>query len=267
MEENLADLERDLPPASSGDSDELKRTRADNLRLKQELSQARGVSAKALPVMTAVSKLYHSGKEGKAIVEKLLKGEPLSASQETKAEEAAKYLTKEDLASFLDGEFSERIAGRVEEKLYVADSAKEGRRELDKWATEEYGEVYEGLRDSRAFKKRLLKNVDLLAESVDSGEEVVPKKFKDDVFKWAMDQTIAQVKADNPELGKAKKETRSPAEVEAEKRRVSTRSSGSSGETNEIPENLREEVASIRRIGTASVQGRSWSRRDTTGKR
>lgn len=264
----LADPSGTPPAGGTSGEHESEAFRAENLRLKQELAHLKGLNAKAAPVVTAVMRLAQSGDEGKVIVEKLLRGEPLTPSQERAAAEEAKgYLTREELMQVLDGELTPKIAEAIEERLYIADSAKESRKELDSWASKEHGELYDSLKSSTPFKRKLLKNHEELEDGVNRGLYEIPSKYKGDdvdrVFKWAIDQTLAQVKADNPNLGKKTKVEKTPQEREAEKISVSTRGSGSSGETNEIPEELREEIASIRRIGTRSTIGKSWGRRET----
>lgn len=248
-------------PAPMGE-DELGKAKADNLRLKQEIANLRGVQAKAAPVVTAVMKLATSGDEGRAIVEKLLRGESLSLKQEEKAEEAVKkYLTAEDLERVIP-----QIAEILEERIYIADSAREGKKELDDWASKEF-EGYDGLKGSPAWKRKVAKNVDELGEGVESGLYEIPAKYKGDLFKWAIAQTFAQVKEDNPQLGKKVKAQKSPEEMEAEKLKVSSRSSGSSGKDEELPEDIREEVLSIRRLGSGRTVGKSFSQRPFVGAR
>lgn len=246
----------------SGEANELKAARTENLRLRQELGKVQETQARTAPVLQTLRRWSEEGGEGKAIVQKILAGESLTKKEQAKAEGAIEgnFVTKEDLV-----EFRENLASDIEERMIVTEGAREGKKTLDSWASKEYP-GYDGLRGSAAWKRRLAKNVDLLSEEVQKGETTVPEKFgtsdpTDALFRWAVDQTFAQVKADNPSLGTKKRvKDGAPEEREALKRAAST-ASGSGGDMDDIPEEKREEIASIRRLGSGGTAGKSWSQR------
>lgn len=255
------------PASPGGDKSELERAKAENLQLKQLVSNLKDSAAKGAPALTALRRLAESSAEGRSLVEKILRGESLTPRQEAKAETLG--LDVEGLVEQL----TPRLAQEIEARLFVSGNANEGRKALEAWASKEYGESYDGMKDSAAWKRKLAKNVQELYEGLypvdEEGRRLqplyeLPKKFSgpDGVFRWAIDQTMAQVKADNPQLGKKVKAERPSEEVEKEKVRVSSKSSGSGGAgIDELPEEVRGEVAEIRRLGTRSTVGRSYSQR------
>jgi hypothetical protein len=232
---------------------ELDKLRRESAQLKQELAHVKKLNSNATPWITRLNELYQSGDEGKTIIEKLQRGELLTKKEKAAAADEA-GLTKKDLE-----EFEARMADAVEQRIWATDSAREGRKAIDEWASKEF-EGYNGLRNDPHWRKRLARQIEALEESVKDGASI-PTRYGDDLLKWAISREYAAVKADNPQLGEKKRvPAKTPEEIEAAKLQASSRS-GSSTTDEELPEDKKNDILEIRRLTQPAVAGKSFAQR------
>lgn len=170
--------------------------RAETTRLQQELKRARDLNRQAKPfVETALALQAAPG--GTAIIEKLQKGEALTAVQEKKLEKAQEEtgttgVTQEQLKELLETQ-----AQGFEQRLFERDKAKTALDDLNIWATEKFP-GFEELHKTPEWKGKI--------NSIlrDIQEEVLVVPEGEDSYKYAYEQAYGWVQGLNPDIGKEK---------------------------------------------------------------
>ena len=171
--------------------------RAENTRLRQNLKKAQDLNREAMPyVQTAMA--LQSAPGGNVIIEKLQKGEPLTAVQEKKLEKAQEQagttgMSKEDVEQMLN-----TAAQNFEQRLWESNKAKDAMDNLHVWAGKKYP-GYDELRTSPEWNQHL----GTILDGIQKGTLQVPDDWSDP-YKYAVHQNYGWLKAMNPDIGKEK---------------------------------------------------------------
>lgn len=223
--------------------------REQNTRLRQELAEQKELNRKAVPLVQVALAL---GKADPTTYEKLVKGEPLTAKQAATVDAAASAagMTAEDFDKRLD----EKL-GLLLQRMQADRQAETGMRELDAKAAKEL-EGYDKLKGTATWNGVLSS----VMGAIENGTYPVPEGVEDPYY-WAIEQTYAIVKSQNPELAKGKKPVaKAEAERAAEILAGGRKPSASSGadELSGLPDDERREIEFIRSIG--ETQGEKFSK-------
>ena len=133
-----------------GESPEGVDWRAENTRLRQQLKRAQDLNREALP-LAQLGVALQQANGGQAIIEKLQKGEDLTAAQEANLEKQA------EAAGFSQEQIDEllgKAAQNFEQRLWESRKAERAMEKLHSWAKKEYP-GYEETYESPQWNQRL----------------------------------------------------------------------------------------------------------------
>ena len=170
--------------------------RGENTRLRQQLKKVQDLNREAMPyVQTAMA--LQSAPGGDAILQKLQKGEPLTATQEKKLEKAQEAAAATGMSEERVAQMLETATQNFEQRLFEADRARERRQDLTAWATEKYPD-FEDLHKTPEWKEKL----GTILDAISNRTLIVPDG--EDPYEFAYGQSIGWLKSLNPEIGKEK---------------------------------------------------------------
>ena len=170
--------------------------RGENTRLRQRIKKAQDLNREAMPyVQTAMALQATPG--GNEIIDKLQKGEPLMATQEKTLEKAQETTGTTGISYEQLQEALANQAQNFEQRLSVAEQAKEQMRDLNTWAVEKYP-GYEDLRKTPEWKGKL----GTILDAIKNQTLLVPDG--EDPYEFAVDQSYGWLKGLNPDIGKEK---------------------------------------------------------------
>ena len=169
--------------------------RAENTRLRQELKKAKDLNREALP-FAQLGVALQQAPGGDKIVEKLRKGEALTAAQEAKLEKAQEQtgtaaLSPEQIQKMLDS-----AAQTFEQRYWESRKAERAMESLHKWAGEKYA-GYDELHTTPQWNQHL----STVLAAIEHGTLELPDDWSDP-YRYAVHQTYAWVKSLNPDVGK-----------------------------------------------------------------
>lgn len=242
--------------SGAGDGEEVARLRADNTRLRQQIAENEKLSARAVPLVRLAQTLI-GAEGGKEIVEKLERGEPLTAketkqvaqAEKTAANEDDKPLTKKEAQALFGGMLEEAV-GRFGDTVAANQKASENIAELDKWAEKEL-EGYKHLKRDPQFH-HLVRTVE---EQV--REQLLEVPEDEDVWRFITRTAHRMAHALHNEKKKPAKRTEEERVADALNAGGGPSSTAHRGSEEDLPEQTKRTIESIRKIGTGTI-GRSF---------
>lgn len=242
----------------AGDGEEVAKLRADNTRLRQRIAEDEKLHKTAVPLVRLARALIDAP-GGREIVEKLQRGEPLTAAETKKvevAEEATKpaeYLTKGAAEELLKGLLDEAVS-KFGESVAAERKAAEALSALEARAEKEL-EGFKFLKRDPQYHRMVN---DVIAQIGDKIIEV--PDGEDDVWWFAMNAAYRAIHALRNEPGK-KKTTKTEEErvAEALASGAGPSSTTHTGDEGKLPEALQAQVDRIRQYGTRTIAGKSFS--------
>jgi len=132
------------------------------------------------------------------IIEKLQKGEPLTAAQEKKLEKAQSEAGTTGMSEEQVGKMLETAAQSFEQRLWESRKAEKAMDTLNTWASKKYP-GYDELHTSPEWNEHL----GTILEAIQEGSLRITDDWSDH-YKYAVHQNYAWLKAVNPDIGKEK---------------------------------------------------------------
>ena len=210
--------------------------RAEATRLRQELAQTKELNRQAVPWVNLAMALKQAP-GGNEIIERLQKGEPLTAKQEAVVEKVTERqgtpLTVEQLHAMFE---------TFEQRLDAKELAKEDLRTMNARADQELPGLTDVLKTAEG-KRRL--NVVL---GMIQGEAIAVPDDEPDPYWFAYKQVYQSLKADNPDIGKTKRVPKTEAERRGAIVKASPKSAGAP-EEEILPEDQAFARRPLRRTG------------------
>jgi hypothetical protein len=225
-----SDVESTEPLSADGESGASHDFRAENTRLREELSKTRGLNRQAVPLVNLALALKQAP-GGADIIARLERGEALTAKQETAVEKAVEQTGSTGVTS----EQLQQMFMTLEQRLEAKELAKEDLKGLNSWADETLPGLTDVLKTPEG-KRRLNVVLGMIREqAIDvPDDEISPYEF-------AYKQVYATLKAENPDIGKTKRVPKSEGERRGAIVKASPKSAGAP------EEELSEEQAFLRR--------------------
>jgi len=241
-----------------GEGGEVGRLRAENTKLMQRNAEIEKVSERAVPLVRIAQALVNAP-GGKEIVQKLEKGEPLTAAEEKKATAAADAATAEGSVPLTVGAAKEIFAGMMKEAtdqfgetVSAERKASESMQALEAKATKEL-EGYQDLKKDPSYQGWVAATL----EQIKQNKLKVPDG-EDDVWYFAVKTAykVCQHLQGKPTKGKGEKER--VAEVLAAGGSKPSSTTGTT-KSSDIPEGMEAEIERIRSYGTRQIAGKSFA--------
>jgi hypothetical protein len=240
-QETASDVETESLPADGG-SGASTDWRAENTRLRQELSKVRDLNRQAIPFVNLAIALKQAP-GGADIIAKLERGEALTAKQEatvtkvTEAESERTGVSVEALEKLLDSKLF-----TFEQRLQEGERAKEALKDLYSRADKELPGLREVLQTPEG-KRRLNVILGMISQQAIDVPDDEP-----DPYWWSFKEVYATLRAENPDIGKTKKAAKTEAERRGAIVKASPKSAGAP-EEEQLPEDQAFARRPIRRSG------------------
>ena len=248
-----------VPEGGVGGGGEVARLQAENTKLMQRNAEIEKYSERAVPYVR-VAQALQAAPGGKEIIQKLEKGEPLTAAEEKKAEKVAKDAAAEGEVPLTMGAAKELFEGMVAsatskfgETVAAERNAEKSITALEAKATKEL-EGYQNLKNDPTFKGWVAATI----EQIRAKQLEIPKG-EDDLYYFATKTAYNIVHALQGKPSEAKGEEERVAEVLAA---GGSRPSPATGQTesSDIPKGMEAQIERIRGYGTrAHIAGKSFS--------
>ena len=179
--------------------------RAESTRQSQRAKKAEDLNRQAWPyVQTAMALQKAPG--GNAIIEKLQKGEPLTATQEKKLDKAKEEAGTTGMSEEQVGKMLETASQNFEQRLYESRKAEKAMDSLNEWArtakTKSGTLKYSGY-DELSTSPEWNEHLGTILDAIQKGTLNVPDDWSDP-YKYAVHQNYGWLKALNPDIGKEK---------------------------------------------------------------
>lgn len=226
--------------------------RAENTRLRQELAKVKDLNRQAVPFVNLALALKNAP-GGADIIEKLHRGEALSAKEEKQVAKAASESPEADRLSVeqLEALFDRKLTV-FEQRMFEAREAEKQMEKLHQRAAKEFV-GYDELRHTPEWKRRL----QVMLGMIENRAVEVPDE-EPDPYWFALSETWATLKQENPEIGKTRRAGKSESERQGAIVKASSRSAAAP-EEEELPEEQAFARRPIRRAGIGgfgkSLQG------------
>lgn len=237
--------------SGGGEGEEVSRLRADNTKLRQSLADSEKLGTQAVPFVR-IAQALQKAEGGVEIIEKLNKGEPLTAKEAQKAADAAVTgetpLTMAAAKELFTGLMKDAVK-EFGKSVATERSAAESIKALDARAAKEL-EGYNDLKHDPQFQGW----VNGVMEQLRAETMELPAGEKD-VWWFAVKKAydITHTLAGKPRKGKGEEERVAEALAAGGGKPSST----GAGES-DIPEGMKEQIAGIRKLGTRTLAGRSF---------
>lgn len=245
--------------AGGGGGGEVARLQAENTKLMQRNAEIEKYSERAVPYVR-VAQALQAAPGGKEIIQKLEKGEPLTAAEEKKAEKVAKDAAAEGEVPLTVGAAKELFDKKIDdatskfgETVAAERNAEKSITALEAKATKEL-EGYQNLKNDPTFKGWVAATLAQIKE----GQLQVPKG-EDDLYYFATKTAHKIVHSLQGDPAETKGEEERVAEVLAA---GGSRPSPATGQTesSDIPKGMEAQIERIRGYGTrAHIAGKSFS--------
>ncbi len=179
----------------------------ENRRLKQKLAQNENMLQQAKPLVELTRKLWNAP-GGREIVEKLQKGEPLSAQQTAQVQQAqapqqGQTLTREDVKELMSEGFQQ-----FEQQNWESRKAERAMADLHSRASKELGEGYDNIAGSQQWNQALNTVLNMMQPELDQEGKVVSAapiqvpEEEDDPYYYAVKYTYGYLTGSPPKTEK-----------------------------------------------------------------